>query len=128
MAAATAATARPLLILKEGSTRSRGTEAQMQNIAAAKIIAEVVRSTLGPRGMDKMLVDTIGDITITNDGATILDEIEVQHPAAKLLVNTAKTQDKEVGDGTTSVVILTGELLKKAEAMLNKDIHPTIIT
>ncbi|MBS7610202.1 TCP-1/cpn60 chaperonin family protein [Candidatus Bathyarchaeota archaeon] len=126
MAAAT--TARPLLILKEGSTRSRGTEAQMQNIAAAKIIAEVVRSTLGPRGMDKMLVDTIGDITITNDGATILDEIEVQHPAAKLLVNMAKTQDKEVGDGTTSVVILTGELLKKAEAMLNKDIHPTIIT
>jgi thermosome len=123
-----AATPRPLLILKEGTTRSRGTEAQMQNIAAAKIIAEVVRSTLGPRGMDKMLVDTIGDITITNDGATILDEIEVQHPAAKLLVNTAKTQDKEVGDGTTTVVILTGELLKKAEIMLNKDIHPTIIT
>jgi len=121
------ATGRPILVLKEGSSRSRGREAQRQNITAAKVVAEVVRSTLGPRGMDKMLVDTIGDITITNDGATILDEIEVQHPAAKVMVNIAKTQDKDVGDGTTSVVVLAGELLKKAENMLDLDIHPTVI-
>ncbi len=122
------ATGKPILILKEGSSRSRGKEAQRQNLTAAKVIAEVVRSTLGPKGMDKMLVDTIGDITITNDGATILDEIEAQHPAAKLMVNVAKTQDKEVGDGTTTVVILAGELLKKAEDMLDLEIHPTTIT
>jgi len=123
-----AATAgRPILVLKEGSSRSRGREAQRQNITAAKVIAEVVRSTLGPKGMDKMLVDTIGDITITNDGATILDEIEAQHPAAKVMVNVAKIQDKEVGDGTTSVVVLAGELLKKAEDMLDLGIHPTVI-
>jgi len=123
-----AATAgRPILVLKEGSSRSRGREAQRQNITAAKVIAEVVRSTLGPKGMDKMLVDTIGDITITNDGATILDEIEAQHPAAKVMVNVAKIQDKEVGDGTTSVVVLAGELLKKAEDLLDLGIHPTVI-
>jgi thermosome len=118
----------PVLILKEGTTRQRGREAQRQNIAAAKIIAEVVRATLGPRGMDKMLVDTIGDITITNDGAKILDEIDIQHPAGKVLVNVAKTQDKEVGDGTTSVVVLAGALLKKAEELMAKNIHPTTIT
>jgi len=121
------ASGRPILVLKEGSSRSRGREAQRQNITAAKVIAEVVRSTLGPKGMDKMLVDTIGDITITNDGATILDEIEAQHPAAKVMVNVAKIQDKEVGDGTTSVVVLAGELLKKAEDMLDLGIHPTVI-
>lgn len=117
----------PVLILKEGTTRQRGREAQRQNIAVAKIVAEVVKTTLGPRGMDKMLVDTIGDITITNDGAKILDEIDIQHPAGKVLVNVAKTQDKEVGDGTTSVVILAGALLKKAEDLMNKNIHPTTI-
>jgi thermosome len=121
-------TTMPVLILKEGTTRQRGREAQRQNIAAAKIIAEVVRATLGPRGMDKMLVDTIGDITITNDGAKILDEIDIQHPAGKVLVNVAKTQDKEVGDGTTSVVVLAGALLKKAEELMAKNIHPTTIT
>jgi thermosome len=121
-------TTMPVLILKEGTTRQRGREAQRQNIAAAKIIAEVVKATLGPRGMDKMLVDTIGDITITNDGAKILDEIDIQHPAGKVLVNVAKTQDKEVGDGTTSVVVLAGALLKKAEELMGKNIHPTTIT
>ena len=95
----------PVLILKEGTTRQRGREAQRQNIAVARIIAEVVKTTLGPRGMDKMLVDTIGDITITNDGAKILDEIDIQHPAGKVLVNVAKTQDKEVIDGTKPVVV-----------------------
>jgi len=117
----------PVIILKEGTSRRRGREAQRNNIMAAKIIAEVLKSTLGPRGMDKMLVDSLGDVTVTNDGATILDEIDVQHPAAKMLVETAKTQDKEVGDGTTTVVVLAGELLKKAEELLDQDIHPTII-
>ncbi len=117
----------PVIILKEGTSRRRGREAQRNNIMAAKIIAEVLKSTLGPRGMDKMLVDSLGDVTITNDGATILDEIDVQHPSAKMLVETAKTQDKEVGDGTTTVVILAGELLKKAEELVDQDIHPTII-
>jgi thermosome len=117
----------PVLILKEGTTRQRGREAQRQNMLAARIVAEMLKSTLGPRGMDKMLVDSIGDITITNDGATIMDEIEAEHPAVKLLVNVAKTQDKEVGDGTTSVVVLTGALLKKAEELLDKDIHPSVI-
>lgn len=117
----------PVLILKEGTTRQRGREAQRQNIAVAKIIAEVVKTTLGPKGMDKMLVDTIGDITITNDGAKILDEIDIQHPAGKVLVNVAKTQDREVGDGTTSVVVLAGALLKKAETLMNMNIHPTTI-
>lgn len=117
----------PILILKEGASRRRGRTAREGNIAAAKVIAEVVKATLGPRGMDKMLVDTIGDITITNDGHEILKEIDVQHPAAKMIVEVAETQDKEVGDGTTTAVILAGELLKSAEEMLDKGIHPTTI-
>jgi thermosome len=117
----------PVLILKEGTSRNRGKEAQRNNIMAAKIIAEAIRSTLGPRGMDKMIVDSIGDITITNDGAAILDEIDVQHPAAKMIVEVAKTQDDMVGDGTTTAVILSGELLKEAEELLEQNIHPTLI-
>ena len=117
----------PVLILKEGTSRSRGKEAQKNNIMAAKIIAEAIRSTLGPRGMDKMLVDSLGDITITNDGAAILDEIDVEHPAAKMMVEIAKTQDDMVGDGTTTAVVLSGELLKKAEELLEQNIHPTLI-
>jgi thermosome len=116
-----------VLILKEGTSRRRGKEAQRSNIMAARIISEVVRSTLGPRGMDKMLVDSLGDVTVSNDGATILDEIEVQHPAAKMMVEVAKTMDNEVGDGTTSAVVLAGELLRKAEELLDENIHPTII-
>jgi len=117
----------PVLILKEGSTRTFGREAQRANIAAARAIAETLRTTLGPRGMDKMLVDSLGDVTITNDGATVLDEMDVQHPAAKMLVEVAKAQDEEVGDGTTTVVVLAGELLKKAEELMAKNIHPTVI-
>ena len=117
----------PVLILKEGTGRSTGKEAQRNNITAAKIIAETVRSTLGPRGMDKMLVSTIGDVTITNDGATIMKELDVQHPAAKMLVEVSKTQDNEVGDGTTTAVLLSGELLERAEKLLDKDVHPTVI-
>jgi len=117
----------PVLILKEGTSRSRGKDAQRSNMAAAKIIAELVKSTLGPRGMDKMLVDTLGDVTVTNDGATILDEIEVQNPAAKMMVEVAKAQDKEVGDGTTTAVVLAGELLRKAEELLQDQIHATTI-
>ncbi|MEM3507524.1 MAG: thermosome subunit beta [Candidatus Bathyarchaeia archaeon] len=117
----------PVLILKEGTTRARGKEAQHANIMAAKVIAEAVKTSLGPKGMDKMLVESFGDITITNDGATILKEIDVQHPAAKMLVEVAKTMDSEVGDGTTSAVVLAGELLRNAEELLEKDIHPTII-
>ena len=117
----------PVLILKEGSNRSRGKEAQHTNIMAAKIVAETVKSALGPKGMDKMLVDSMGDVTITSDGRTILDEMDVQHPAAKMMVEVAKTQDNEAGDGTTSVVILAGELLGKAEELIGKNIHPTII-
>jgi thermosome len=117
----------PILILKEGTARKRGRDAQTNNIMAAKIIAEVLRTTLGPRGMDKMLIDSLGDITITNDGAAILDEIDVQHPAAKMMVEVAKTQDDMVGDGTTTAVILAGELLHKAEELLNQNIHPTVI-
>jgi thermosome len=117
----------PILILKEGTSRSRGREAQHANITAAKIIAETVKSSLGPKGMDKMLVDSFGDVTITNDGATILDEIDVQHPAAKMMVEVAKTQDDEVGDGTTTAVVLAGELLTKAEELIDKDVHPTVI-
>jgi thermosome len=115
------------IILKEGTSRSRGREAQHANIAAALIIAESVRSSLGPKGMDKMLVDGFGDVTISNDGATILDEMEVQHPAAKMMVEVAKTQDNEVGDGTTSAVVLAGELLSKAQALIDKDVHPTVV-
>ncbi len=117
----------PVLILKEGTSRKRGKEAQTNNIMAAKVIAEVLRTTLGPRGMDKMLIDGLGDITITNDGAAILDEIDVQHPAAKMMVEVAKTQDNMVGDGTTTSVILAGELLRKAEELLAQNIHPTVI-
>jgi len=117
----------PVLILKEGSNQSRGKEAQRNNIAAAKLISEIVKSSLGPRGMDKMLVDSLGDVTITNDGATMLKEIDVQHPAAKMLVEVSKTTDNEVGDGTTSAVVLAGALLEKAEELLDKDVHPTVI-
>src|SRR4030043_161510 len=116
-----------ILILKEGSTRRTGKDVQTSNIAAARVVADVVKATLGPRGMDKMLVDTIGDTTISNDGHEILKEIDVQHPAAKMIVEVAETQDKEVGDRTTTAVILAGELLKNAEEMLNKNIHPTTI-
>jgi len=117
----------PVVILKEGTQRSTGRDAQRNNILAAKVVAETVKTTLGPRGMDKMLVSGIGDVVITNDGATIMKELDVQHPAAKMLVEVAKTQDNEVGDGTTTVVILTGELLDKAEKLLEKEVHPTII-
>jgi thermosome len=113
--------------MKEGSKRSRGREAQHANIMAAKVIAESVRSALGPKGMDKMLVDSFGDVTITSDGRTILDEMDVQHPAAKMIVEVAKTQDKETGDGTTSAVIISGELLSRAEELIDKNIHPTVI-
>jgi thermosome len=117
----------PVLILKEGTSRSRGKDAQGSNILAAKVIAEAIRTALGPRGMDKMLVDSLGDVTLTNDGATILKEIDVQHPAAKMVVEVAKAQDDEVGDGTTTAVILAGELLRKAEELLDQDIHPITI-
>jgi len=117
----------PVLILKEGTQRTTGYDALRANITAAMAIAETVKSSLGPRGMDKMLIDTIGDITITNDGATILNEIEVQHPAAKLLVQIAKTQDDEVGDGTTTSVVIAGQLLKEAEELIDKNVHPTVI-
>jgi len=117
----------PVLILKEGSTRTRGREAQHNNIMAARIIAEAVKSSLGPKGMDKMLVDSLGDVTITSDGKTILDEIDVEHPAAKMMVEVAKTQDDEVGDGTTTSVVVAGELLTRAEELLEKNVHPTII-
>jgi thermosome len=116
-----------VLILKEGTSRSRGKEAQRNNITAARVIGEVLRTTLGPRGMDKMLVDSLGDITITNDGAEILKEIDVEHPAAKMMVEIAKTQDDMVGDGTTTAVVLASELLKKAEELLDQNIHPTIL-
>ena len=117
----------PVIVLKEGSKQSRGKDAQKNNINAAKIIAEIISSSLGPRGMDKMLVDSIGDITITNDGATILKEIDVQHPAAKMMVEVAKATDSEVGDGTTSAVVIAGALLEKAEGLIDNDIHPVII-
>jgi chaperonin GroEL (HSP60 family) len=117
----------PILILKEGSSRSRGNEALLMNIEAASLIAELVKSSLGPKGMDKMLVDGFGDITITNDGAVILDEIDVQHPAAKMMVEVAKAQDDEVGDGTTSAVILAGELLLKAQELIRSGVHPIIV-
>jgi thermosome len=117
----------PVVLLKDGASETKGREAQKNNIAASKIIAEIVQSSLGPRGMDKMLVDSLGDVTITNDGATILKEIDVQHPAAKMLVEISKTTDNEVGDGTTSVVVLAGALLEQAESLINQDVHPTII-
>ena len=117
----------PVLILKEGASQTKGRDAQKNNITAAKLISEIVRTSLGPRGMDKMLVDSLGDVTITNDGATILKEIDVQHPAAKMMVEISKATDNEVGDGTTSVVILAGALIEKAEDLITKDVHPTII-
>lgn len=117
----------PIFILPEGTLRNTGKDAQSRNIMAAKAVADTVRTTLGPKGMDKMLVDTIGDVTITNDGATILKEMEIEHPAAKMIVEVAKTQEDEVGDGTTTAVVIAGELLKKAEALLDQDIHPTMI-
>jgi len=117
----------PAMVLKEGTSRSHGREAQHTNITAALVIAESVRSTLGPKGMDKMLVDGFGDITISNDGATILDEMDVQHPVAKMMVEVAKTQDDEVGDGTTTAVVFAGELLSKAQALMDKDVYPTVI-
>lgn len=117
----------PIFILKDGSKRTRGRDAQSNNIMAAKAVAEAVRTTLGPKGMDKMLVDSMGDVTITNDGATILKEMDIEHPAAKMIVEVSKTQDEEVGDGTTSAAVVAGELLKKAEDLIDMDIHPTII-
>src|SRR5919202_6735245 len=117
----------PVLILKEGSTQTKGRDAQKNNISAAKLIAEVVRTSLGPRGMDKMLVDNLGDVTITNDGATILKEIDVDHPAAKMMVEISKATDNEVGDGTSSTVVLAGSLLEKAEELIDKKVHPTLI-
>ncbi|HVN73719.1 MAG TPA: thermosome subunit alpha [Methanoregula sp.] len=118
----------PIIILREGTKRNRGQEAQNNNIAAAKAVATSVRSTLGPKGMDKMLIDGMGDIVITNDGATILKQMDIEHPAAKMMVEIAKTQDDEVGDGTTSAVVLAGELLKNAEDLIGMHVHPTVIS
>jgi thermosome len=118
----------PILVLREGTERDRGKSATQSNIAAARAIADAVRSTLGPRGMDKMLVDSMGDITITNDGVTILKEVDVEHPAAKMLVEVAKTQDQQCGDGTTTAVVLAGELLKRSESLTEQNVHPTVIT
>src|SRR5512138_661424 len=123
----TTGSGQPVLILKEGTTRSRGKEAQRNNIMAARVIGEVLKTTLGPRGMDKMLIDSLGDITITNDGAAILKEIDVEHSAAKMMIEIAKTQDDMVGDGTTTAVVLASELLKKAEELLDQNIHPTLL-
>ncbi|RMF05782.1 thermosome subunit [Candidatus Woesearchaeota archaeon] len=117
----------PIFILSEGTQRNYGKNAQRTNIQAAKIVAETVRTTLGPKGMDKMLVDSLGDVIITNDGVTILDEMSIEHPAAKMIVEVAKTQESEVGDGTTTAVVLAGELLKQAEELLEQNIHPTVI-
>src|SRR5213082_3958417 len=117
----------PIIILKEGTEREKGKGAVYNNIAAARAVADAVKSTLGPKGMDKMLVDSLGDVTITNDGVTILKEIEIEHPTAKMLVEVAKTQDDEVGDGTTTSVVLAGELLKRAELLLDQGVHPTVI-
>ena len=117
----------PVLVLKESALQQKGKDAQQNNIAAAKLVAQLVRSSLGPRGLDKMLVDSLGDVTITNDGATILKEIDVQHPAAKMMVEISKTVDNEVGDGTTSSVIFGGALLARAEDLLNKDVHASTI-
>ena len=117
----------PIIILKDNVERSRGHDAQRSNIMAAKAIAAAVRTTLGPRGMDKMIIDSTGDIVITNDGATILHELSVQHPGGKMVVEVAETQDDEVGDGTTTACILVGALMEEAERMLEQEIHPTVI-
>ena len=117
----------PIIILRENVERTRGFEAQRSNIMAAKAIAAAVRTTLGPRGMDKMLVSSTGDVVITNDGATILHEMSVQHPGAKLVVEVAETQDGEVGDGTTTATVLVGSLMEEAEKLLAQEVHPTII-
>ncbi|MHA2603087.1 MAG: thermosome subunit beta, partial [Candidatus Thorarchaeota archaeon SMTZ1-83] len=117
----------PVIVLREGTERSRGRDAQRNNIMAAIVIAEAVKSALGPKGMDKMLVDSFGDVTVSNDGATILKEMDVAHPAAKMVIEVAKTVDDEVGDGTTTAAVLTGDLLKQAEALLDQKIHPTTI-
>jgi archaeal chaperonin len=117
----------PVVFLPEGYSRTQGRDAQRTNIAAAKLVAEAVRTTLGPKGMDKMLVDDLGDIVITNDGATIVDEMKIDHPAAKMIIEVAKTQDEEVGDGTTTAVVLAGELLKNAEKLLDQSVHPSVI-
>src|SRR4029077_15729224 len=118
----------PILVLREGTERARDRGAAANNIAAARAVADAVRTTLGPRGMDKMLVDSMGDITITNDGVTILKEVDVEHPAAKMLVEVAKTQDQQCGDGTTTAVVLAGELLKRAEGLIEQKLAPTVIT
>ena len=117
----------PVIILKEGAARSRGREAQSSNIMVAKILSQTLRTSLGPRGMDKMLVDSFGDVVITNDGATILKEMDIEHPVGKMMLEVAKAQDEEVGDGTTTVVVLAGELLGKAEDLIEKEVHPTVI-
>jgi len=117
----------PVYILPENVSRTMGKDAQRNNILAAKIVADIVKTTLGPKGMDKMLVDSSGNIIITNDGVTILEEMEVDHPAAKMMVEIAKTQENEVGDGTTTVALLAGKLLENAEKLLDRKIHPTII-
>jgi thermosome len=117
----------PIIVLKEGTSRDKGRDAMSKNLLAAKTVAEIVKSSLGPKGMDKMLVDSLGDVVITNDGATMLKQMDIEHPAAKMMVEVAKTQDAEVGDGTTSVVIVAGALLSKAEELLEKNIHPTTV-
>ena len=117
----------PIFILPEGTQRTTGKNAQRTNIMAAKLVAETVRTTLGPKGMDKMIVDSLGDVTVTNDGVTILEEMQIEHPAAKMIVEVAKTQEAEVGDGTTTAVVIAGELLKNAENLLDKEVHPTVI-
>src|SRR5690606_26730819 len=114
--------------LPEGTNRFLGRDAQRMNIMAGKVLAETIRTTLGPKGMDKMLVDSLGDIVVTNDGVTILKEMDIEHPAAKMLVEVAKTQEDEVGDGTTTAVVIAGELLKKAEDLLEQEVHPTVIS
>jgi len=116
-----------IFILPEGTQRTTGRNAQRNNIMAAKLVAETVRTTLGPKGMDKMIVDSLGDITVTNDGVTILEEMQIEHPAAKMIVEVAKTQEAEVGDGTTTAVVIAGELLKKSEDLLDQEVHPTVI-
>ena len=118
----------PVIVLREGTESTKGKTAHNNNIMAARAVADAVRSTLGPKGMDKMLVDSMGDIVITNDGATILKELDIEHPAAKMVVEVAKTQDDECGDGTTSAVVIAGELLKKSEALIDQNVHPTVIS